>query len=447
MQVIASDINPDLAAMLDGYDCPAILVTADYRILAANQRYLESFGSIEAGHDALCHRVSHGYSVPCDQAGEHCPLQSALASGERERVLHIHQTPRGREHVDVELLPLKDRDGRLKYFVELLKPVTVASPELDRSELVGKSAAFNRMVEQVTRVGPSEAAVLLLGESGTGKELVAQAIHRASKRKHKALVTLECAGLTESLFESELFGHVKGAFTGANSNKTGLAEAANGGTLFLDEIGDVALELQVKLLRLLETGTYRPVGSSETRRTDFRLVCATHKYLAGMVQRGEFRQDLYYRINVFPIRMPALRERVEDIPLLAQTILKRLDGERQYTLTASAHALLGQHRYAGNVRELRNLLSRALVLANTNVIDGHVIRQCLAIDGPAPELSAVATPPVQALPATDIRTQQRDWLLQLLEGCGGDKQAAARQAGISVRTLYRKLQNADRPVR
>ncbi len=352
MQIIARDAHPDLAAMLDLYDCPAILVTADYRILAANQRYLDNFGAIPGDQGARCYRVSHGYEVPCDQAGEQCPLTRALASGERERVLHIHQTPRGREHVDVELLPLLDEQGRLKYFVELLKPVAHASPQVDRSELVGNSVAFNRLVENITRVGPSEATVLLLGESGTGKELAARAIHNASKRRHKAMVTLECAGLTETLFESELFGHEKGAFTGAVSNKPGLAEAANGGTLFLDEIGDVPPELQVKLLRLLETGSYRAVGSNETRRTDFRLICATHKDLGAMVRAGQFRQDLYFRINVFPIHLPALRERTEDIVLLANTILKRLQQERDCILTEGAISLLRQQDFPGNVREL-----------------------------------------------------------------------------------------------
>jgi len=182
MQIIARDTHPDLAAMLNVYDCPAILVTADYRILVANQRYLDSFGSIPAEEPARCYRVSHGYDVPCDQAGEQCPLQQAMASGERERVLHIHQTPRGREHVDVELLPLLDERGQLKYFVELLKPVAHASPQVDRSELVGNSLPFNQMVEDITRVGPTEATVLLLGESGTGKELAARAIHQATSK-------------------------------------------------------------------------------------------------------------------------------------------------------------------------------------------------------------------------------------------------------------------------
>ena len=436
MDLIASDAHTALVAMLEGYDWPAILVTADYRILAANHRYRDKFGEIAAPGSSRCYQVSHGYSMPCDQAGENCPLQGALASGNRERVLHIHQTPRGREHVDVELLPLHDAKGKLKYFVELLKPVTVASPEVDRSNLVGNSAAFNAMLGKLMRVAPTDAAVLLLGESGSGKELAAQAIHAASRRQHKALVTLECAGLTETLFESELFGHVKGAFTGANTNKTGLAEAADGGTLFLDEIGDVPYELQVKLLRLLETGTYRPVGSSETRLTDFRLVCATHRDIAAMVEAGRFRRDLYYRINVFPLHLPSLRERLDDIPLLARSILRRLDHEQQYTLTESALGVLQQHDYQGNVRELRNILMRALVLANTNVLDQHVMRQCLQIDTQAVPSPGPAVEPEKF---TDLDSHERLYLQRLLQHCNGDKQKAAAIAGLSVRSLYRRL--------
>lgn len=435
MQLIATDSAPELAAMLDGYDHPAILVTAGYRILAANQRYLDSFGTLPA--NALCHRVSHGFNRPCDEAGEACPLQAAILSGRRERVLHIHQTPRGPEHVDVELLPIHDGNGTLRFFVELLKPVRVASPQADRSELVGQSLAFNNLVEKITRVAPTDAAVLLLGESGTGKELVAQAIHRGSRRAHRAIVTLECAGLTETLFESELFGHVKGAFTGALGNKTGLAEAADGGTLFLDEIGDVPLELQVKLLRLLETGSFRPVGSPELRRTDFRLIAATHKDLRQLVREGRFREDLYYRVNVFPLRLPALGQRREDIPLLAKALLTRLPQGRDYTLTASAMQLLQSHDYRGNVRELRNLLVRATVLANTNIIDRPVIEQCLNI-----EQEETSNSP----PTADLASQQYHHLKRLLERCNGDKHQAAQLAGISVRSLYRKL-GAEQAVR
>lgn len=431
MTVIASDVQMDLAAMLDGFDVPAILVSTDYQILATNHHYRDSFGVIDYAQAPRCYRVSHGYDVPCDQAGESCPLDAARLSGAKERVLHIHQTPRGPEHVDVEMLPIKAADGRLKYFVELLKPVPVASTDAGAADMVGSSPAFNIMVENITRVGPTDASVLLLGESGTGKELAAMAIHQASARSARALVTLECSGLTETLFESELFGHVKGAFTGATYNSPGLVAAADGGTLFLDEIGDVPLSMQVKLLRLIETGTYRPVGSRDMKRADFRLICATHKNIFEMVQDGRFRQDLYYRINVFPIRIPSLQERKSDLPVLANSILHKLDDTGRCLLTDSAINALREHRYVGNIRELRNILARAMVLANTHVIDGKVVRSCLDIDRAQPVSNAV-------LP--DLKTNELLYLEQVLAACDGDKEKAAAIAGISVRSLYRKLE-------
>lgn len=433
MKVITKDTPADLAMMLNGFECPAILVTPDYQIIASNNSYSESFGEVDLTAPAFCYKVSHNYDVPCDQAGESCPLYAAQISKQKERVLHIHHTPRGKEHVDVEMLPILDADGNLGFFVELLKPVTLASPQVGGDEMVGASPAFNKMIENITRVGPTEASVLLLGESGAGKEMAALAIHGSSNRAAKPFVTLECSGLSESLFESELFGHIKGAFTGATHNKPGLIETANGGTLFLDEIGDVPLELQVKLLRLIESGVYRPVGSQETKRADFRLVCATHKDIFEMVERREFRLDLYYRINVFPIHLPSLNERKEDITLLAKTMLRKIVGGENHVLTDSAIKRLMVHDYAGNIRELRNILSRAVVLANTPVIDQHVVIACLEIDNNLKgNREAVA----------DLKTNELNYLQDLMVSTGGDKDRAAALAGISVRSLYRKLQDS-----
>jgi DNA-binding NtrC family response regulator len=276
-------------------------------------------------------------------------------------------------------------------------------------------------------VGPSDASVLLEGESGTGKEMVARAVHECSSRCDKPLVTLECAGLTESLFESELFGHIKGAFTGANYSRQGLVEAADGGTLFLDEVGDIPLNLQVKLLRLIETGSYRPVGSSQSRLADFRLICATHRDLWEMVEAGEFRQDLYFRINVFPIYVPALGQRIADVPLLANSLLKKLHPQENYHLTERALELLRAHSWRGNIRELRNILARSVVLANTNVIDHRVIEECLQ------------GAPREGGGEMSLRELEAGYLNKLMAAYNGDRDRVARIAGISVRTLYRKL--------
>lgn len=438
MQLITSDQSSPMAAMLEGYDCPAILVSAEYEILATNTRYQKSFGSIDFAHVNRCYQVSHGYDVPCDQAGEDCPLGAAKKSGHKERVLHIHQTPRGKEHVDVEMLPIHNAKGELVYFVELLHPVPLASGEVGDKSLVGESRAFNDMLEKISRVGKSDISVLLLGESGTGKELAARAIHEASERKDHSLVTLECTGLTDSLFESELFGHVKGAFTGATSSKKGLAELADGGTLFLDEIGDVPLQTQVKLLRLLETGTFRPVGSAEVRRSDFRLVCATHRNLRQMMEEGDFRDDLYYRINVFPVHLPSLSERLEDIPLLANSLLMRVAPSGKFTLTGQAQKKLMAHNYKGNIRELRNILSRAIVLSDTQAIDADTIEACFFDQAAHTEKKSDK---VQV--EMDLKTLEQEYIAELMAKHEGNKEKVAGILGISQRSLYRKLQAMD----
>ncbi|HEY7776822.1 MAG TPA: sigma 54-interacting transcriptional regulator [Kineobactrum sp.] len=432
MQLIARDTDGDIARMLDGYEHPAILMNAEYQILAANDLYTACFGAIDAKRTPHCYQVSHGYSKPCDQAGESCPLAACKESGHKERVLHIHNTPRGREHVDVEMLPIKGAGGELRFFVELLKPVKSASVQASSQQMVGASAAFNKVVELISRVGPSEASVLLLGESGTGKELAARAVHDASARHDKPFVTVECAGLTDTLFESELFGHLKGAFTGASYRKQGLVEAAKGGTLFLDEVGDIPLPLQVKLLRLIESGTYRPIGSVQAQLADFRLVCATHKNLRAMVDEGSFRQDLYYRINVFPICLPALRERREDIVLLAESLLKKFS--RRTTLATEAGQWLQQQRFDGNIRELRNLLERASLLEPSDSISLATLLLATEADRACEQRGQ------HNHSEEDLKTLERKHLQQLLDQHGGNKTAAAKAAGISVRTLYRKLQ-------
>lgn len=433
MNIIASDAELDFRSLLDGLDHPAILLSPDYEILANNQQYQDTFGDITFGDN--CYRVSHGYDKPCDQSGESCPLIACTESGERERVLHIHNTPRGREHIDVEMLPIRDRQGKLRYFIEMLKPVKSASAEISSEHMVGQSAAFNQMLELINLVAPHETSVLLLGESGTGKELAAQAIHNSSNRAHNAMVTVECAGLTDTLFESELFGHVKGAFTGAINHKPGLLESARGGTLFLDEIGDVPLGMQVKLLRLLETGSYREVGSTEPKLADFRLVCATHKNLLSMVERGEFREDLYYRINAFPITLPPLRDRCDDIALIARSIIQKLNPAAKFRLTDSAVRYLQTLMYPGNIRELRNILERATIFAHSSIIDESVLLKCI----PQLTLSAGLASNVEPDTWTDLRTHETRYLEKLLNHCHGDKQKAAKIAGISVRSLYRKL--------
>ena len=413
---------------------PMIVLDPDYNILAANTAYQRQFGAVGKPYlGDKCYRVSHHYDVPCDQAGEHCPMKKALEQKGPDRVLHIHHTPRGPEHVDVELRPILDARREVVAYVERLATVRSASARPSGEGLVGQSPAFNAAIEAVQRVAPSMLPVLLLGESGTGKELFARAVHEASARARGPFVVVDCSGLTEALFESELFGYEKGAFTGANARKPGLVETAQGGTLFLDEMGDVPLAMQVKLLRLIESGTFRRVGGLETLQSDFRLVAATHKPLQQMVDDGRFRQDLYYRISAFPIALPALRERLADIPLLVDSILQR-SGASQPRLAVDPGAMTRLQSYAwpGNIRELRNVLERARLFAD----DGVVRAQHL---GPTLDVSPTPTrlPMVQPL----VRPRETDdaSIRQALADLRGTRKDLAQQLGMSERTLYRRL--------
>ncbi len=423
---------PDISAILECFPAPAVLLRADYRILAVNRAYGAAYSDGKETTGQHCYRVSHGYRVPCDQAGEDCPLRSVVNGGEARRVLHLHHTPRGLEHVDIEAMPVRDEHGRVIAILELLHLLRGVGGRSAQLSLVGRSAAFTRVLELVRRVAGSEAAVVLLGESGTGKELVAQAIHESSPRAQGPFVPLECSGLTETLFESELFGYEKGAFSGAQSRKIGLVEAARGGTLFLDEVGDIPLSLQVKLLRLLETGSFRRVGGVESQRADFRLVCATHRNLKAMVADGGFRQDLYYRIDTFPIELPPLRERGEDLPILVQTLLRRVAGGRSMRLHADAMECLRRYSFPGNIRELRNVLERASLLAAGDVILPEHVSEVCAGTG-APGLPARFQ---EVLPLREVETRYLRWAAAAFPG---NRRSLAAALGLSERTLYRKL--------
>ena len=440
---------PELLAYLEGLPEPHILVDPAYTILGANSAYAQRFGSPSGISGKKCFEVSHHFAVPCDQAGESCPLTAAKRSGKRERVLHLHHTPLGREYVNIELVPVHDDQSQLAYFVEKIEPLDLARGDLTHGAILGRSAALRALLQSISRVAHSNARVLLLGESGTGKELVAKAIHDKSGNASGPFVVVDCASLSESLFESELFGHERGAFTGATHAHAGLAEAANGGTLFLDEAGDIPLAVQVKLLRLLETGTYRRVGSTELRRSEFRVISATNKNIQSMISDGRFRQDLYYRLSTFPIHLPALRERSEDIPLLAESLLARLYEKRQIKISADAMSRLQTLSYPGNVRELRNLLERAALFCDADTLDRVHVEQAIEADrivesfpqrkSAASENSTPLSEPVVSANVATLYLAQRQALEHELRSHTGSRAELASKLGISERSLYRKL--------
>ena len=421
-----------------------MVLDPQYRILAANTAYQRQFGvagQAYVGHK--CYEISHHYDVPCDQAGEHCPMKRARELRGPDRVLHIHHTPRGPEHVDVELRPIYDSAHAVIAYVERLVTVRSASAQPSADGLVGRSPAFNAAISALQRVAPSRLPVLLLGESGTGKELFATALHEASPRAQSPLVVVDCSGITESLFESEFFGYEKGAFTGAMTRKPGLVETVQGGTLFLDEIGDVPLSMQVKLLRLIETGAFRRVGGTETLHADFRLVAATHKPLLEMAREGRFREDLYYRISAFPIHLPSLRERCGDIALLVDSMLQRIgnvgDGSgrapnEKFAITPDALERLEHYSWPGNIRELRNVLERACLLSDDGVIRvAHLpenVQRGAALAGVLTERST------SALAASAPSDEE---LADIVKTFPGTRKALALHLGWSERTLYRRL--------
>ena len=447
---------PELVAYLETLPEPHILFDRHYRIAAANAAYRHQFGDGEPVVGRTCYAVSHRFDRPCDQAGESCPLARSRQTGQRERVLHLHHTPQGEAYVQIELTPLRQGRGEAAWFIEKMEALRGARGQAAAQGLIGRAPAFQAMLALVARVGPSDAAVLLLGESGTGKELVARAVHEASARAASPLVVVDCASLPETLFESELFGHERGAFTGAHAARPGLVEAAAGGTLFLDEVGDIPLAMQVKLLRLLESGTFRRVGSTELRRADIRVVSATHRPVAELIAQGRFREDLFHRLSTFPIHLPPLRQRAEDIALLAESLLARVAPGRRLRLAPAALQRLQAHAFPGNVRELRNVLERAALFSDGELVLPTTIARALAMG----MLPGAAASPVGTghLPATapragaggldgaarrPLREAEREALRSALARHAGDRRALAAQLGVSVRTLYRKLRALD----
>jgi two-component system response regulator GlrR len=301
-----------------------------------------------------------------------------------------------------------------------------------RSELITRSSSMEDLLAQARRVAASDASVCIFGQSGTGKELLARAIHRASPRAQAPFVAVNCGAIPEGLLESELFGHKKGSFTGAVSDRRGLFQAAQGGTLFLDEVGDMPLPLQVKLLRALEERKVRPVGSHETHDVDVRVVSAIHRKLEEKIAAGEFREDLYYRLNVVKLYIPALAERREDIPLLASHFLTRLaERYRRGHLGFSPEAmqLMVSAPWPGNVRQLLNVIEQAVALAATEMIPDSLVRQ--ALDAGDTTLTPLDTA---------RKAFERDYLVRILKITGGNVTKAARLAGRNRTEFYRLLE-------
>ena len=311
--------------------------------------------------------------------------------------------------------------------------------------IIGEHQAMQELYDTIVKVADTDLTVLVRGESGVGKELVAKAIHLESSRRDKPFVAINCSAMPENLLESELFGHVKGAFTGALKAKDGLFKTADGGTIFLDEIGSIPISMQLSLLRILQDKTVRPVGSTQFFQVDVRVIAATNENLEERIKNGLFREDLFFRLNSFPIRVPSLRERTDDIPELARFFLKRASEEhnRKFTFTQEAMEMLQRYPWPGNIRELQNVVQRSVTVAppDSNIIDAKQLGLPEVHDDTENQPAATQSMTKESFMTLKayLKLCERDYLRKAYEFCGQDKEAAAKLLGISIGTLYRKL--------
>jgi two-component system response regulator HydG len=341
--------------------------------------------------------------------------------------------------VDIEALKLKvsqafDFEALREENKELRKRL---GEHFDFGNIIGRSPAMQKVFETLALVAPSDATVLINGESGTGKELIASAIHHNSSRKNGPFIKVNCAALHENLLESELFGHEKGAFTGADSRRSGRFELASGGTLFLDEVGDMSLQTQAKILRVLQEGELERLGSGETISVDVRLVAATHKDLNSMVEEGSFRQDLFFRLSVVPIELPPLRERAEDIPVLTDFFLHRYGKKNRKDIKGfhpQALMLLARYSWPGNIRELENSIERAVILClGEQITPKELPPQML------PEDYQTVAAPVISPGGLTLKDMERETIRATLDRTDGNKSHAAKLLGIARQTLLNKI--------
>ena len=438
----------NLQSVIDASDNSFVIIDKDYNIVAANKAYCSSYSI--GSEDAIgqkCHKVSHHSDIPCHLNGEDCPHKNVFESKEPYQVLHVHyDRNNNEEYVRIKGAPIYGTNGELflgETFYSLARSDDLGN---DQQRMFGTSPTFLACIEEMSGAAPSDIPILLNGESGVGKELAAKFIHNKSNRRAQPFIAIDCASISEGIFESELFGHERGAFTGCVGRRHGLIESAKQGTLFLDEIGEVPLTLQGRLLRVLETGYYRRLGGREDLHVDVRTICSTHYNLRQMVEQGTFRADLYYRIACISISIPPLRERRNDILTFINTILAKIKTLNGSTCRISDEAIqiLQNYDYPGNVRELKNILQKAAAISTSGLITPDLLRlnnfattliNPIASQHRNPGHS-IGNMPNTNRSLTDIEAAHIESLLHQHKG---HRAKVAEELRISERTLYRKL--------
>jgi transcriptional regulator with PAS, ATPase and Fis domain len=433
--------NDLVHSLVEAHPEPFALIDPDFNIVACNRKYAEAYTDLSPEEivGMKCHEVSHKSTERCELNGEECPLERVLDSNAPVQVVHQHYD---RSHdpyyVTVYGSPVGCGEEGCRFVGEAMTPISSAEDlTFDEEKIVGCCPSFMTMLDNLSLVARSDLPVLVSGETGTGKELAARFLHRKSPRCDREFVTIDCATLAEDMFVAELFGHEAGAYTGCIGVKAGLVELADGGTLFLDEIGETSLDIQAKLLRILDRGTFRRLGSNRERKVDFRLICATNRDLRDAVQAGTFRADLFYRINSMQVTLPPLRHRRDDIAKLVEFFLRRLmPGQIGPLITAEALQRLRDYAYPGNVRELKHILERAVLVSRHQSLEPtHLPREIRD--------ARVAGPGARSVdPGANHHDHVDGGMVQAaLARFGGNRRKTAAFLKISERTLYRRLRD------
>ncbi len=426
--------------VLDGIRDSIKIIDRSYTLVYANKAGLEAIGKPldqVVGKGQKCFEEFYNSERQCS----FCIIEQVLKSGLPAFHTFRETDDRQRTKVkEISAFPLTDNNGHVEFIVEIVRDVTGLKNEISAaeefSEIISRDKAMKPVFELMESVAPTDSTVLIYGETGSGKELVARAIHRVSRRSTKKFVAVNCGALSDTLLETELFGHEKGAFTGADKRRIGRFELAHGGVLFLDEIGDISPAMQVKILRALQEGEVTRVGGMETIKVDVRIICATNVDLLEAVRDGRFREDLYYRVNVVPITIPSLHERREDIEPLAVHYLEKFarDIGKNFTgFSAQVMETMKHYRWPGNVRELRNLVERAVIL-NKGPIVMRIDIHDLHSEGSAPGQVAEEGTLKEA-----AELAEKKYLIEAIRANKGNIGQTAQQAGVNMRTINRKM--------
>ena len=443
--IIKAPINTFTDIILDSITDGVFTVDRDWRITSFNKAAEDITGV--SRHEAIGRRCSDVFRASVCESG--CVLRETMQTGKPVlcRLLYIVNADGEKVTVSVSTALLQDSDGNIIGGVETfrdLRTVELLRKTLTKKysfwDIISKNADMQKLFAILPQIAQSDSSVLIQGESGTGKELVARVIHQLSPRQQKPMVAVNCSALPDTLLESELFGHKAGAFTDARKDRKGRFAQAEGGTLFLDEIGDITPALQAKLLRVLQEKTYEPLGANQSVKADVRIVAATNKDLATLVEQGDFRQDLFYRINVIKLTVPPLRQRKEDIPLLVRFFIEkfnRLQGKQIQDVSPDVLRTLMRHDYPGNVRELENIIEHAFVLCNELIIRTEHLPFEMQ------DSSSVKT----AAPNSNLQQVEADFIRATLEKNHWNREKAAAELGIHKSTLFRKIKkfNIDLP--